>query len=155
MLFSEKAIEDRTHVSSDMNFSAEAINNEVCALKQMECNQYSVNAYPENFELFWNAYPRKQGKSKAYTAYNNIKPPRPTLTQILSSIETHQKTDQWKTMRFIPLPTTFLNQRRWEDEFTPEDFEPKNGKQYPFQNNQSVIEYYDFKFEEDENHDRA
>jgi hypothetical protein len=52
MLFTEMANTDRRHVSSDINFSADAINNEVSALKQMECNQYSVNAYPENLINF-------------------------------------------------------------------------------------------------------
>ena len=37
---------------------------------------------------------------------------------MLSAIDTQKKSDQWKkdNGQFIPNPTTWLNQRRWEDE---------------------------------------
>jgi biotin operon repressor len=80
--------------------------------------------YPGPFLEFWNAYPKKVGKGDAYSAYKKIKSPRPGLSEILTSIKAHKKTDQWKTKTFIPNPATFLNQRRWEDEFTQEDYHP-------------------------------
>jgi hypothetical protein len=80
--------------------------------------------YPTPFLEFWNAYPKKVGKGDAYAAYKKIKSPRPGLSEILASIQAHKKTDQWKTKTFIPNPATFLNQRRWEDEFTQEDYHP-------------------------------
>jgi hypothetical protein len=80
--------------------------------------------YPAPFLEFWNAYPKKVGKGDAFAAYKKIKSPRPGLSEILTSIKAHKKTDQWKTKTFIPNPATFLNQRRWEDEFTQEDYHP-------------------------------
>jgi hypothetical protein len=87
--------------------------------------------YPQPFLEFWNAYPKKVGKGAAYSAYKKIKSPRPTLKTILDSIDAHGKTEQWKNKAFIPNPATFLNQRRWEDEFGPDDFKPRN---YPASN---------------------
>jgi len=81
-------------------------------------------SYPKPFLDFWTAYPRKVGKGAALRAYQKIKAPRPGLNQILASIKAHEKTEQWKSKTLIPHPSTFLNERRWEDEFTPEDFEP-------------------------------
>ena len=78
--------------------------------------------YPEPFLKFWKAYPKKEGIAAAFKAYQKIKAPRPTLNIIIDSIETHSKTEKWKNKQYIPLPATFLNQRRWEDEFTQEDF---------------------------------
>lgn len=87
-----------------------------------ESDQKEKPVYPESFEKFWAAYPKKEGIAAAFKAYQKIKKPRPTLKTILDSIETHSKTEKWKNKQYIPLPATFLNQRRWEDEFTPEDF---------------------------------
>ena len=87
-----------------------------------ESDQKEKPVYPESFEKFWIAYPKKEGKGAAYKSYQKIKAPRPSLNKILDSIETHSKTEKWKNKQYIPLPATFLNQRRWEDEFTPEDF---------------------------------
>ncbi|WP_413911758.1 hypothetical protein [Desulfobacula sp.] len=72
--------------------------------------------YTSNFISFWESYPRKIGKGAAFKAYQNIKNPKPILQIILSSIEIQNKSDQWKTIEFIPHPATWLNQRRWEDE---------------------------------------
>jgi hypothetical protein len=94
--------------------------------------------YTPNFESFWKTYPRKIGKGSAFKAYNNIKEPRPSLQIILSSIEEHNKSDQWKTKEFIPHPTTWLNQRRWEDEL-----EPINGNNTPIIKTQEQIKAED------------
>jgi hypothetical protein len=83
----------------------------------------SKDIYPSNFLKFWNHYPKKIGKGAALKAYQTIKEPKPSLSTILQSIELHKTTEQWKTMRYIPNPATWLNQRRWEDEIQ----QPING----------------------------
>ena len=77
------------------------------------------NLYTSNFKKFWDDYPKKTGKGAAYKAYQNIKGSKPSLMEILSSLEAHKKTDQWQNKQFIPNPATWLNQRRWEDEIEP------------------------------------
>jgi len=67
----------------------------------------------DGFEQFWSVYPRKVSKQKTARAWGKIKPIEIPL--ILASVETWSKTEQWHREggRFIPYPTTFLNERRW------------------------------------------
>lgn len=73
---------------------------------------------PKGFDLFWSAYPRKVGKEAARKAFSRVKAPVETL---LSAIERQKCGEQWtrESGRYIPNPSTWLNQGRWEDEETP------------------------------------
>ena len=115
-------------VDTDTDTDTDVINTEInnsLLSDSGESDKTKKIKYPDNFEKFWKSYPRKTGKGKSLSAYKAIKEPKPTLKQILDSIVEHQKTEQWRTKSFIPLPATFLNQRRWEDEFTQDDFNPQ------------------------------
>lgn len=70
-----------------------------------------------SFEAFWKAYPKKVGKKDARKAFRRVDAP---LESLLSAIERQKCADQWKRDggRFIPNPSTWLNQGRWEDELT-------------------------------------
>ena len=74
-----------------------------------------------SFDRFWEAYPRKEGKPKAKTVFDKLKPDEGLLQRMLDSIERWKRTDQWQEDggRYIPHPSTWLNQRRWEDEPMP------------------------------------
>lgn len=65
------------------------------------------------FDRFWTAYPKKVAKPAATKAFKKIKPQE--LDGILSDIA-KRKTNGWQDPQFIPYPSTYLNQRRWEDE---------------------------------------
>jgi hypothetical protein len=71
--------------------------------------------YPPDFLEFWEAYPRKHAKVAAFRAWKKLSPVNGLLPAILSSIAEHRKTFQWQNIRYICYPSTFLNQRRWED----------------------------------------
>ena len=72
------------------------------------------NAYVlEWFNSFWEAYPRKVGKPSALKAWKKISF---VGTELLAGLERWKQTDQWQTETLIPHPTTFLNDRRWEDD---------------------------------------
>jgi hypothetical protein len=75
------------------------------------------------FELFWLAYPRKVGKLLARKTYQKLKPP---LEDVLKALEWQKRSDQWKKDfgAFIPHPTTWLSQGRWDDE-PPQHLVPK------------------------------
>lgn len=89
----------------------------VCIVKESKVKESNKKEiYTPVFLKFWEAYPRKIGKGAAFKAYTNIKEPRPNLKEILFSIDGHKKTEQWGNKQFIPNPSTWLNQRRWEDE---------------------------------------
>jgi hypothetical protein len=76
--------------------------------------KYSKVKYSEDFLSFWNAYPRKTAKSTAFQSWGkHVDVP---LDEILKAVDAQKKTEQWKDPQFIPMPATWLNQRRWEDE---------------------------------------
>jgi len=72
----------------------------------------------EAFSSFWEIYPKKRDKLKARTAWDKIKPDTKLTQQILSAVSLQKKTKDWtkEDGRYIPMPTTWLNGRRWEDE---------------------------------------
>ena len=72
--------------------------------------------YDQDFLTFWNIYPRKVAKPSAQKAWT-AKQCEQWLGHILSDIERRLK-GEWDGAdpQFIPHPTTYLNQRRWEDE---------------------------------------
>lgn len=74
--------------------------------------------FSPHFAQFWSAYPNKVGKVKAEVAYvralarvNGPDPPG----ELLSGLERAKVSDQWRR-GYIPHPTTWLNEGRWEDE---------------------------------------
>lgn len=71
-----------------------------------------------DFEIFWKAYPKKRGKGAARRIWAKIRPGEELRNQIISSIEKHKETPEWTKDggQFIPMPATWLNQTRWEDE---------------------------------------
>lgn len=84
----------------------------------------------ERFERFYSAYPKKMNKASAVKAFNKLKPNEELLQTMLNAIEAQQKSIQnWKkdNGQFIPLPATWLNNRRWEDDIQIQD---SGGKKY-------------------------
>jgi hypothetical protein len=74
-----------------------------------------TRAKSSDFDLFWQAYPKKVGKEAARKAFSRVKAP---LESLLTAIERQKCGNQWtkENGRFIPNPATWLNQGRWEDE---------------------------------------
>lgn len=73
---------------------------------------------PAGFLDFWTAYPRKSGKKAALRAWQNLDPPAPLQEKIQNALRRQKASGQWlrENGRYIPLPATWLNQGRWEDE---------------------------------------
>ena len=67
------------------------------------------------FDAFWSAYPKKTGKEAARKSFARAKADIGTM---LSALEVQKQSEQWtkNNGQFIPNPTTWLNQGRWEDE---------------------------------------
>ena len=72
----------------------------------------------EAFARFWYSYPRKQNKAKALKAFRALDPDERLLSTILDAVERQKQSPQWTKDggQFIPLATTWLSGRRWEDE---------------------------------------
>lgn len=67
----------------------------------------------EQFEQFWSAYPLKQDKAKAKVKFLSLQ--QTLFDTIISWIENQKKSDKRKKW-FIPIPTTFINGERRNDE---------------------------------------
>ena len=85
-------------------------------------NNKEKNIIKENFEIFWKEYPKKQAKAKTKQWFEKNKPDEELMNKILESLSLFKKTSQWTkdNGQFIPLPTTWLNGKRWEDEIQEE-----------------------------------
>jgi hypothetical protein len=71
-----------------------------------------------DFDDFWEAYPKKVGKTAAKRKWDHLKPDMNLKAKILRAVYAQKKSDQWAKDggQFIPHPATWLNQGRWEDE---------------------------------------
>ena len=86
-----------------------------------QSSSHSKTLIDERFETFWAAYPRKIGKSAVYKAWKRLEPDKELFTRILTAVDNAKATDQWRreSGRFIPNPLTWINQGRWDDDYTP------------------------------------
>ena len=69
----------------------------------------------QDFDRFWEAYPRKVGKEAARKAFERVEVP---VGVLVDAISVQRKSAQWQKEggRYIPNPANWLNQRRWEDQ---------------------------------------
>lgn len=70
------------------------------------------------FDSFWAAYPRKVGKDAARRAFDKRKPDAGLLRLMLDAIADQAASAGWlkEGGQFIPHPSTWLNEGRWQDE---------------------------------------
>lgn len=70
----------------------------------------------ESFGLFWQAYPKKKDKETARKAWNKI--PAELHPEIYASLAKQRQSQDWtkEAGKYVPLPATWLNGKRWEDE---------------------------------------
>ena len=83
---------------------------------------------PKRFAGFWNFYPKSAHKSKqaAIKAWDQLKPSDELIDEIAKALRRQMATDQWQRGIGIPYPSTYLRQRRWEDEIAdPDEPEPQ------------------------------
>jgi len=75
----------------------------------------SIASYSEEFEVFWKAYPKKTGKGEANKIWKKLNVP---LQTVLNALDWQKKSKDWlkDNGQFIPMPATYLNQRRFDDE---------------------------------------
>lgn len=73
------------------------------------------------FEQFWAVYPHKVGKGAARKAWKKIKPSKALCQKMINAVKLAKKSQEWAEDggAYIPHPSTWLNQERWEDTLTP------------------------------------
>ena len=69
----------------------------------------------ESFSVFWKIYPRKDKKLTAQKAWHKHKP---NIKDVLTALKWQMGDDNWLIERgkFIPHASTYINQKRWQDE---------------------------------------
>lgn len=80
--------------------------------KDMRASQ----AMLERFERFYAAYPRKRSRGQAEKTFAKLNPDEQLLTEILSGIERAMKSADWQNPKFIPHPSSWLNDKGWLDD---------------------------------------
>jgi hypothetical protein len=73
--------------------------------------------------MWWAVYPRKQGdKAKIEKKFDELSNADKSACY-LGTLLHAEKNPQWGDKQFIPMPATFLNQKRWNDEIAPSNRE--------------------------------
>lgn len=102
-----KRCEADSQIVKDSNISNNPSNN----------TDISISYDELDFESFWNIYPRHVAKQNAIKAWKALKPNKELIESILANINRRLESEwRGKDMQYIPHPSTYLNQRRWEDE---------------------------------------
>jgi hypothetical protein len=67
------------------------------------------------FEIWWQAYPKKTAKGAARKSFQKAIT-LTTLDAMLAALEWQRTQEQWVKDggQWIPMPSTYLNQERWE-----------------------------------------
>jgi hypothetical protein len=80
------------------------------------------NTYVQKFDLFWKSYPKKRDKEKAEKRFRKINPDEKLFSEIMAGLNRQKDTEGWTKNKgeFIPLPSTWLNNKRWRDEIEVE-----------------------------------
>ena len=81
------------------------------------------------FPKFWALYPRKQDKAKALKAWTKLKVTDELFNLIAKGLAAQVVSGDWLKDggKYVPMPTTWLNGKRWEDEVRHAD----NVRQFP------------------------
>lgn len=98
----------------------------VCEIRNRNRNRNSIPPIPPRgvggglvgFDRFWEAYPRRVGKGAALKAWSKLNPHAELVERIIEAVERQKLSREWLKDggQYIPHPTTWLNQTRWEDE---------------------------------------
>ena len=90
------------------------------------------DAYEDSFETFWKIYPEKVGKGKAYEVWQLLEKPikQKCIDAITEQVEKNHFYKDWLKKNSVPHPTTWLNQRRWEDVIKVDNSLPSNDPKY-------------------------
>ena len=82
---------------------------------QVSIGKVSQDYNNVDFDLFWEAYPKKLNKADAIKAWKSVKA---DLQTILDALQWQKDLPDWKkeSGQFVPYPASYLRGRRWEDE---------------------------------------
>ena len=97
------------------NTNQEPITNNHKPLTTIKPKPPRTSALDDGFLEFWNIYPKKTGKVDAQKKWISKKP---NIDGVLQALQWQIASEQWNKNNgeFIPNPSTYINQERWNDE---------------------------------------
>ena len=100
--------------------------------EKKEKNKLPCSGYSKNFEAFWKEYPNKSGKSKAFASWKRFNCENGIFEEIMKALSIQKKSESWlkDNGRFIPMGSTWVNGKRWEDETEPGTTAQPGGRQW-------------------------
>lgn len=106
----DKSASTYTDISTDIS-ADDKKNNKSLSRK---CSDKKI--YTDGFDEFYSVYPRSIAKNPALKVWEKLKPDD-SLKQIIIADVKRRIDGEWKEReeKYIPYPSTYLNQRRWED----------------------------------------
>lgn len=92
-----------------------------------EGKEKSIELWEAQFNDFYSNYPKKVKKQDVKKWFEKNKPSNELFSSMLSSLEQFRASTDWQKDggQFIPYPSTWLNQKRWEDEYHKETEQEK------------------------------
>lgn len=120
-----------------LTINQEPIDQETCAPSPRDSPKADL------FPKFWALYPRKQDKAKAQKAWTKLKVTDDLFAMIAKGLSAQVVSADWLKDggKYIPMPTTWLNGKRWEDEVKV----ASNVHQFPSQSRHTGFEDRDYK----------
>ena len=99
--------------------------------------------WEEQFEEFYKNYPKKVKKQDVKKWFKKNKPSSELFSSMMSSLEQFRGCKDWlkDNGQYIPYPSTWLNQKRWEDEDIPQNNMPNNTPKVSKQTNFEQRQY--------------
>ena len=87
-----------------------------------------VNEFSKQFKEFYENYPRKQARKKAQTSFCNAVKKGTHPYVIINAVKKYALLVEERNTekRYIPYPSTWLNQERWQDEDLAQAVAPTN-----------------------------
>lgn len=104
----------RTYATESVTYATESVSH----MSAKPSSKPSVKPSIE-FETFWKAYPNKHGKALARKKWATLSPEE--QKKAYETLDAACRSELWlkENGAYIPHGSTYVNQRRWEDEFTP------------------------------------
>lgn len=75
----------------------------------------SPKDYPDDFLEWWEVYPRREAKGDAAKAFVKAKKIKP-VPELIEATKRWVAANSDREMKFVPLPASWLNGKRWDDE---------------------------------------
>lgn len=131
----EKKEEQKKEEEQNKKYICEICNNEISRDIFKKYNNKCKNCFElymeKKFNIFWSKYPKKVSKENAKKVFLKLVLDDVIFSKILNSLEKFKSMPEWKKDKgqYIPYPATWINQRRWEDEFVVQINENKSSKQ--------------------------